>query len=70
MLGCGKITHLVIIQRIDDIPIMGKCSSCSELFEDRSRSSSKADHELTLNKLFAEHLKKAHTGEDFAHSSD
>jgi hypothetical protein len=70
MLRRMKIPHLVIIQKIDDIPIMGKCSSCSELFEDRSRSSSKADHELTLNKLFAEHLKKAHAGEDLVHSSD
>lgn len=56
--------HLVILKKVGDTPVIGGCSSCSEVVFDTGPEVGVARvHQGALERLFREHFGKAHVGE-------
>jgi hypothetical protein len=60
-----KKPELEITQRINGIPVEGRCSACPGfMFHSEGTVGKSGDHEQRLKDMFAEHFKNVHMRED------
>jgi hypothetical protein len=60
-----KKPSLVIVKRIDGIPVKAGCSSCKEIeFSTGAAISSMQQHQKALEQMFREHFRTVHERED------
>jgi hypothetical protein len=69
VLACGKLfamkkPTLVILERIDSVPVKAGCSACKEiLFSTGTVISNMQQHQKTLEQMFREHFRTVHERE-------
>jgi hypothetical protein len=60
-----KKPTLMILERIDSVPVKGGCSACKEIqFSTGSVISNMQQHQKTLELMFREHFRTVHERED------